>query len=144
MNKLSKQINKQSGTSLSTKVKYCTCDFIEKYQGMRTILISIAVAINIYLVYITVQMYELTENVDTQWVVFVGYWAAYLSIVIAFYFKERSCEAIEHIKHGTELGSDAIKKKEKEEKTENKLPTTRNVTVYTSEDNPDFFNDGEF
>ena len=140
--KLIKQINKQTNPTITKKAKYCLADFFEKYKGMRRILILVAVAVNLYLVYITVEMYELTQIVDTQWVIFAGYWAGFLSVVIAFYFKERTSETTAQIESGTKIGSDAIK--EEEAKTENKIATTRNVTVYTTEDNPDFYNDNDF
>lgn len=140
--KLVKSINKQTTPTFSKKVKYCVADLMEKYKGMRRILIFVAVAVNIYLVYITVEMYELTQIVDTQWVIFAGYWAGFLSVAIAFYFKERSAEETKQIETGTKVGSEALK--EEDAKTNQKIATTRNVTVYTDEDNPDFYNDNDF
>lgn len=140
--KLVKSINKQTTPTFSKKVKYCVADLMEKYKGMRRILIFVAVAVNIYLVYITVEMYELTQIVDTQWVIFAGYWAGFLSVAIAFYFKERSTEETKQIETGTKVGSEALK--EEDAKINQKIATTRNVTVYTDEDNPDFYNDNDF
>lgn len=131
-------INKQTKKSMGDKVKYGIVDLVEKYKGIRRLLILIAIIANLYLLYVTVEMYRLTQAVDTQWVIYSGYWAGFLSVAIAFYFKDRSSETCKCIENGVKVGSDAIKDNKP------KIATTRNVTVYTNEDDPVFYNNDDF
>lgn len=63
--------------------------FIEKYKGIRRIILLIVLWINIHIFFVTKSMYKSCEFVDTNWVIYAGYWSAILGTFIAFYTMSR-------------------------------------------------------
>lgn len=64
----------------------------EKYKGVRRIILVIVLWINISIFFTTTRMYKTQTTVDTQWVIFAGYWATILGTFIGFYTMARGKE----------------------------------------------------
>ncbi len=62
---------------------------IEKYKGVRRIILMVALWINIHIFIITADMYQKLGTIDIQWVVYAGYWSAILVTFIGFYTMSR-------------------------------------------------------
>lgn len=64
-------------------------NFIEKYKGIRRIILVIVLWINIHIFFVTSKMYQLHNQIDTQWIIYAGYWTAILGTFIGFYTVSR-------------------------------------------------------
>lgn len=64
-------------------------NFIEKYKGIRRIILVIVLWINIHIFLVTSKMYQTLGQVDTQWIIYAGYWTAILGTFIGFYTVSR-------------------------------------------------------
>lgn len=78
-----------SNRSVVTITKDAFIAFTEKYKGVRRTILAIVLWINIHIFFVTIEMYRRTTTVDTQWVIFAGYWTAILGTFIAFYTLSR-------------------------------------------------------
>lgn len=63
--------------------------FVEKYKGVRRIILTIVLWINVHIFLVTTYMYKLHGKIDVQWVIFAGYWAGILGTFVAFYTMSR-------------------------------------------------------
>lgn len=75
--------------SITTTTKNIIIDFVEKYKGIRRTILVIVLWINIHIFFVTIEMYRRVNSVDTQWVVYAGYWTAILGTFIGFYTTSR-------------------------------------------------------
>ena len=75
--------------SITTSTKNALIDFIEKYKGVRRTILLIVLWINIHIFFVTIEMYRKVNSVDTQWVIYAGYWTAILGTLIGFYTSSR-------------------------------------------------------
>ncbi|MDD3263469.1 MAG: hypothetical protein PHT94_01075 [Candidatus Nanoarchaeia archaeon] len=76
-------------SSVSRITKNATITFVEKYKGMRRIVLVIVLYINLHIFAVTVDMYYKTGVLDIQWIIYAGYWTAILGTFIAFYTTSR-------------------------------------------------------
>ncbi len=67
--------------------------FVEKYKGIRRLILAIVLWINIHIFLVTTHMYKLNGSIDMQWVIFAGYWSAILATFVAFYTMARTNES---------------------------------------------------
>jgi len=79
-------------TSITQISKDALIAFIEKYKGVRRIILVVVMWINIHIFLFTMHMYKSNGTVDTQWVIFAGYWAAILATFVGFYTMSRARE----------------------------------------------------
>lgn len=77
---------------ITVTAKNILIDFVEKYKGIRRILLAIILGVNIYILFVTVEMYRKVNSVDVQWVIYAGYWTAILGTFISFYTTSRTKE----------------------------------------------------
>jgi len=63
--------------------------FIERYKGIRRIILAIVLWINIHIFLVTTNMYIKYGTVDVQWIIYAGYWTAILGTFIGFYTMSR-------------------------------------------------------
>ena len=75
--------------SITTSLKNTSIDFVEKYKGVRRTILLIVLWINIHIFFVTIEMYRKVNSVDTQWVIYAGYWTAILGTFIGFYTVSR-------------------------------------------------------
>jgi len=78
--------------SITTSTKNALIDFVEKYKGIRRTILLIVLWININIFFVTIEMYRKVNTVDTQWVIYAGYWTAILGTFISFYTTSRTKE----------------------------------------------------
>ena len=78
--------------SITTSIKNTSIDFVEKYKGVRRTILLIVLWINIHIFFVTIEMYRKVNTVDTQWVIYAGYWTAILATFIGFYTISRTKE----------------------------------------------------
>ncbi len=76
-------------TSKTATAKNILIDFVEKYKGIRRTILAIVLSVNIYILFVTVEMYRKVNSVDVQWVIYAGYWTAILGTFIGFYTSSR-------------------------------------------------------
>jgi len=107
--------------------------FVEKYKGVRRTLLAIVLWINIHIFFVTIEMYRAYQEVDIQWVIFAGYWTAILATFIGFYTMSRTRE------FNSETGYSRPGEWMHEER-ERPL-SSFNVSDYTENDDPSFYND---
>lgn len=110
--------------------------FIEKYKGIRRLILVIVLWINIRIFLVTVYMYKLYGSVDTQWVIFAGYWSAILGSFVAFYTMARTGEFKSYTPYsrpGEWIYSQSQQPKIK--------MSTYCATEYTEKDDPSLYND---
>ena len=74
---------------ITVTAKNILIDFVEKYKGIRRTLLAIILGVNIYILFVTVEMYRKVNSVDVQWVIYAGYWTAILGTFIGFYTSSR-------------------------------------------------------
>lgn len=74
---------------ITVTTKNILIDFVEKYKGIRRTILAIVLGINIYILFVTVEMYRKVNSVDVQWVIYAGYWTAILGTLIGFYTSSR-------------------------------------------------------
>lgn len=107
--------------------------FIEKYKGVRRLILAIVLWINIHIFLVTTHMYKLYASIDMQWVIFAGYWSAILATFVAFYTMARTNEFNSYTPYSrpgewmhsqSQIGV-----------------STYSATEYTEEDNPSLYND---
>lgn len=106
--------------------------FVEKYKGIRRIILAIVLWINIHIFLVTIHMYKLTNRVDMQWVIFAGYWAGILGTFVAFYTMARTNEFNSNTPYsrpGEWISNRSI------------IGAMHQVSDYTERDNPTVFND---
>lgn len=77
---------------ITVTAKNILIDFVEKYKGIRRTLLAIILGVNIYILFVTVEMYRKVNSVDVQWVIYAGYWTAILGTFISFYTTSRTKE----------------------------------------------------
>ena len=107
--------------------------FVEKYKGIRRTLLAIVVWINIHIFLVTVDMYRMDHVIDMQWVIFAGLWTAMLATFVGFYTMSRTRE------FNSETGYSRPGEWMHEER-ERPL-SSFNVSEYTENDDPSFYND---
>ena len=78
--------------NITTSVKNIFIDFVEKYKGVRRTILLIVLWINIHIFFVTIEMYRKVNTVDTQWIIYAGYWTAILGTFISFYTTSRTKE----------------------------------------------------
>jgi len=76
--------------SITTSTKNALIDFVEKYKGVRRTILLIVLWINIHIFFVTIEMYRKVNTVDTQWIIYAGYWTAILGTFIGFYTVSRN------------------------------------------------------
>ncbi len=106
-NKLQKIVSLFSGISLNKKDNYYSLpttlikntfiDFVEKYKGVRRTILLIVLWINIHIFFVTIEMYRKVNTVDTQWVIYAGYWTGIFATIVAFYTSGRTKEQVAKI-----------------------------------------------
>lgn len=75
--------------SIAASTKNALIDFVEKYKGIRRTILLIVLWINIHIFFVTIEMYRKVNTVDTQWIIYAGYWTAILGTFIGFYTVSR-------------------------------------------------------
>jgi len=75
--------------SIAASTKNALIDFVEKYKGVRRIILTVVLWINIHIFFVTIEMYRKVNTVDTQWIIYAGYWTAILGTFIGFYTTSR-------------------------------------------------------
>lgn len=83
--------------SITTSIKNTSIDFVEKYKGVRRTILLIVLWINIHIFFVTIEMYRKVNSVDTQWVIFAGYWTGIFGTFAAFYTNGRTKEQVAKI-----------------------------------------------
>ncbi len=78
--------------SITTTTKNVLINFVEKYKGVRRTILAVVLGINIYILYVTAEVYREVNFIDTQWVIYAGYWTAILGTLIGFYTTSRTKE----------------------------------------------------
>lgn len=121
--------NQQSITTMTSDAMIA---FFEKYKGVRRIILVVVMYVNLKIFWTTTAMYKLTGGVDTQWVIYAGYWTAILGTFISFYTLSRT----------REFNSDTPYSRKGEWINQ---PTTNSstfgATYYDKEDTPSLYND---
>ena len=116
--------------------KEALIDTIEKYKGIRRLILAIVLWINIRIFLVTVYMYKLYGSIDTQWVIFAGYWSAILGTFVAFYTMARTSE----FKSYTPYSRPGEWINSQFQQPQIKM-STYCATEYTEKDNPILYND---
>jgi hypothetical protein len=118
-------------TSITQISKDALIAFVEKYKGVRRIILVVVMWINIHIFLFTMHMYKSNGTVDTQWVIFAGYWAAILATFVGFYTMSRAREFNSYTQY-SRPGEWISAQGE---------ISTYSATEYTSSDNPSIYND---
>ena len=77
-------------------------NFVEKYKGVRRIILTIILYLNIHAFYITCYMYVKTQTLDSNWIIYTGYWVGLLATMISFYTLARNKEFISNTPYSPE------------------------------------------
>lgn len=128
------QYGYSSRPSLTTMTSDAMIVFFEKYKGIRRIILIVVMYVNLRIFFTTTEMYKLTGGIDTQWVIYAGYWTAILGTFISFYTLART----------REFNSETPYSRKGEwinQSNSNNDNSTFNATYYNKDDTPSLYND---